>query len=621
MSTLLKTGTKNALGKAVPLQSDIDNILKVTDAGRYVPRRDDKTPERLGLARKALKQKYVAKELVLVGGDGNIAISSDEWEGADVTVDNTDHDYGDQASCKVMVQGTTRAYFNTTSNVDISDYTALSIWVNISPNDLSNLTDFHLELQNAGKDSQGRYRRYRINLLEEVAALGGRGEIVISKDDFVNYNDPDERYMRYVILQGTAVEGATGYINFANMRFVKSKPSRAKVLLRIDDGVQSVYTKAMPILREYATPANVMVTPKFIQDAVVTFDQIGSPTGNPQAKGYYEQIGDSVPYRFTLSEDMSPFWKLTEDTSVVSGKNYYKRSFSERAIHNAFNANLGAMTLSELKELHELGWSIGSHTWGHNIYNDMYGNRPNGYLRTYGQAYHDLASVQDWLIDNGFADTAYGHVFSDHFYDRDTLRAALDVFLLDMSVEYPSGSTVVETNCLPWGESIKHVSDTVAVYPTAYAALEIDEMYQSIPKPNGNPSENGYYERSESGGSVTYTLSGDTAVMSGKTYYRQKSPKQQSWYEQSGTAKVFSTDSTIIDGKTYYKPSAYATFDEFCERGGLMVIMMHRFDGDDIYGSISNSTLANFIKYVYDKGNVDFVTIKDLAEASPVALA
>ena len=43
--------------------------------------------------------------------------------------------------------------------------------------------------------------------------------------------------------------------------------------------------------------------------------------------------------------------------------------------------------------------------------------------------------------------------------------------------------------------------------------------YEAVASPEGNPSENEYYERSVSAGSYVYTLSTDTTVESGKTYY------------------------------------------------------------------------------------------------------
>lgn len=47
-----------------------------------------------------------------------------------------------------------------------------------------------------------------------------------------------------------------------------------------------------------------------------TYTEVQSPTGNPKSKGYYEKDGSNNVYR------------LTWDTSVVTGKTYYTRSIA-----------------------------------------------------------------------------------------------------------------------------------------------------------------------------------------------------------------------------------------------------------------------------------------------------
>lgn len=50
--------------------------------------------------------------------------------------------------------------------------------------------------------------------------------------------------------------------------------------------------------------------------STITYTAVGSPTGNPKSKGYYEKDGSSDVYR------------LTWDTTVVDGKTYYTASAS-----------------------------------------------------------------------------------------------------------------------------------------------------------------------------------------------------------------------------------------------------------------------------------------------------
>lgn len=53
---------------------------------------------------------------------------------------------------------------------------------------------------------------------------------------------------------------------------------------------------------------------KIVSGGAATFTEVTSPTGNPKTQGYYEKDGSDENYR------------LTWDTSVVSGKTYYTKS-------------------------------------------------------------------------------------------------------------------------------------------------------------------------------------------------------------------------------------------------------------------------------------------------------
>ena len=53
---------------------------------------------------------------------------------------------------------------------------------------------------------------------------------------------------------------------------------------------------------------------KIVSGGAATFTEVTSPTGNPKTQGYYEKDGSDENYR------------LTWDTTVVSGKTYYTKS-------------------------------------------------------------------------------------------------------------------------------------------------------------------------------------------------------------------------------------------------------------------------------------------------------
>lgn len=87
------------------------------------------------------------------------------------------------------------------------------------------------------------------------------------------------------------------------------------------------------------------------------------------------------------------------------------------------------------------------------------------------------------------------------------------------------------------------------------------DSYEAVSSPTGNPSSQGWYERSGTGTDqdpYTYTLSTDTTVGE-KTYYAfvpGDSPMSQGWYERSGSEGSYvytaSTDTSVNGSKTYY---------------------------------------------------------------------
>ena len=53
----------------------------------------------------------------------------------------------------------------------------------------------------------------------------------------------------------------------------------------------------------------------------------------------------------------------------------------------------------------------------------------------------------------------------------------------------------------------------------ATLSMTIDDEYKAVSNPTGNPKSQGWYERSGTSPNYTYTLTNDTSVQSGKTYY------------------------------------------------------------------------------------------------------
>ena len=396
MSNLLKVGTKDELGKGMPMLSDFDGILSVTNSKRYIPFRSFDHTEKLKEKKRTIKNKYVEKETVLIGNDIN-AIKM--WKAlhnssSDFVLDDTIKDNGTHS---VRLHTTeTSSYtpqINYAEEQDFSEYDHLHMWIHCSNLEAIDYLNVTFECPDTSNKFAVRTTE-SVNLLKEIGAIFGHGEITIDKSNFLAIGSPNWSKCKRIYLSLRAKDGEDAIINIANMRMIKRKPRNAKIILRMDDGLFSVYDKAMPIFRKYNVMGSCFVNPHFV---------------------------------------------ATDDSHKT---------------HVAYNADLPAMNLSELHELHDMGWTICSHTWMHNLYQDPTVDKTSKYPRKhYYQAYKDLASVQDWLINNGFGDGATSHVYGNHYYNSETLKASTDIMLCDYSVHpiYDSYST------LPWAESIQHM--------------------------------------------------------------------------------------------------------------------------------------------------------------------
>lgn len=469
MSELLRVGTQNEIGTATPMRSDLDGVLSVADSGRYIPHRGFNYTENLKEKKRSLKDKYIEREEVLIG---NTETSVNSWSAtADRGTKSADAYIKDNGDCSMKISTSSSSQNHIvykSVNMDLSDFNSLHFWVHCD--NLEDVDYFNITFQ--CPDNNNAYwvkTNNDVSLVKEMSKIFGKGEIAVSKEELVVLNgSPNLANCKAINISLKAKSGKTATVNIANMKMIKRKPKNAKIILRFDDGLYSVYEKAMPIFREYNIMGTCFINPYYV--------------------------------------DMSDGHKT----------------------HVAYHADLPAMNINELHELHDMGWSICSHTWMHNLYEDTEGGHKFK-RRHYYQAYKDLASVQDWLVTNGFGDGATSHVYGNHYYNEEVLKASTDLMLVDYSVH----RNLTYNTTLPWAESVQHIGAESFVY-------------------NSN-------------------------------------------------------------GK-------YFLIDEIIERGGLLVPMFHRIDGDGVDGSVSETTLRNCIEYILDKDGVDIITASDLAYATPVAL-
>lgn len=412
MSELLKVGARNFAGNAVPMASDMSGILSVSNSGRYVPHRGINSIDELDKRRRYIKSQYIDSELVLLGNNANMLnwwtkLSSEDY---DMTLDNTVKDDGSySAKIQTRLTSSYTPQLSYSEAHDFSAYDHLHMWIHCD--DLSKIGWFSITFE--CPDSSNRYRLREtasLNAMSEMGAIFGDGEIAFDKSDFTATGNPSWSTVKriYITLQAKTA-GTFATINIANMKMIKRRPQNAKIIMRMDDGLRSVYDVARPIFAKYNIMGTVFANPAF-----------------------------------------------------VAMDNSHK-------LHPAYGGTHEAMNIYELKELHDMGWTICSHTYNHNLYVDPTVEASANYPRKkYSQAYHDLASTQDWLINNGFGDGAESHVYGNHYYNAETLKAATDLMLVDYSV-HPKYSSY---SPLPWAESIMHMGAETFVtksgdtYPT-----------------------------------------------------------------------------------------------------------------------------------------------------------
>lgn len=466
MADLFKVGTKNRNGKAVPLLTNFYGELLTANSGRYVPRRDENTAANMEAFRRAAWKKYIESEHVFLDTSAYLNGWRNVGANTNVTIEKaeiSDGEYG----LKITPGNATSVLVGKTFTADLSGYDGFMYTVDVSNVDA--LDRFNVVFE--APDSENRFYRVEsgnATVLLDVKSIFGKGTLTMRKTSFSTAGTPTWSNVGKIYFAIKAKDGMDLSVTISNVKMVKQKPKNAKLILRIDDGLQSVYNVAMPIFKQYNIPATCFINPGFI-----------------------------LP--------------------------------GEHVQHPAYGGN-PAMSLEEVEYLHSLGWSICSHTFFHNLYADPTVDASANYPRKYYyQAYADLSATQDWLIDHGFADGAIGHVYGNHYYNGETLAAALDLFPLDFSAH----SYSAYYSPLPWGSSLRHISSDTFTQKT-----------------------------------------GDT----------------------------------------------YPNIDSLANGKGIGVVMMHRFDGDNIDGSMSAATLEAMLQYIVDRGDIDCITATDLAYATPAAL-
>lgn len=397
MNELLKVGSKNPGGIATSIASDFDGFVKTTDSGRFVPRRGFDSVQNLRKEKKLLKSKYIEDEVVFLGNDEHIA---DGWA-KNQTAENRfeiDTSVKDDGSCSVkLTTSNTSSYAPTkaySEGIDLSGFDTLSMWAHVD--NIDQIQYFNVTFE--CPDSSNRFyirSSASISILNELKAIFGDGEIAFNRDQFAKTGNPDwSKFKRVYLSLQSKTSGVDASINLANVKMTKRKPKNAKIIMRFDDGLLSVYERAKPIFEEYNVYGTCFINPWFV---------------------------------------------ATDDS---------------HNLHSAYGGNLPAMNLKEIKTLHDMGWTMCSHTWKHKLYNDPTVEKTAAYpRRKYSQAYNDLAATQDWLFDNGFGEGATSHVYGNHYYNAETFQAVRDIMLIDYTV-HPVYDYLAT---LPWSESIMHI--------------------------------------------------------------------------------------------------------------------------------------------------------------------
>lgn len=300
MSDFLKIGGKVGDNTAKGLSIDYSgNLILSPDR---IPRIGSDYASNLVKKRKVIKSRYIESE-VSIGGDYTKWATTSRGTISQDTENKEDGEYSIRYTAN-----TTSEYYNPVYNfdvpVDMSDFDHIRFWM-YTP-DPSTIT--RIWIQFLTDDSN----YYYINVLNGITYKFGKSELTYSKAVFQSVGTPNWASITKLRLQ-IKVSDVNTFINIQNIRLVKQKPKHGKLVIRIDDGLASVYDLAMPIMRKYGVVGTCYVLPE------------------------YSKSGQ---------RSVAPSYSGTE-----------------------------TMSLEELKYLASLGWSIASHSWMHNFFNADYNGK------------------------------------------------------------------------------------------------------------------------------------------------------------------------------------------------------------------------------------------------------
>lgn len=300
MSDFMKIGGRVENNTARGINVDYSGNL--INSPNRIPRIGFDYASNLVEKRKAIKDKYIESEVPV----GEIYSN---WRTNSKGVISQDSENKEDGGYSIrFAANTTNEYYNPVYNfdtsVDISDFDHIRFWM--YTNDPSTITRIWIQFLT----DDNNY--YYINVLNGLTNKFGRSELTYSKAVFQSVGSPDWESITKMRLQ-IKVSNTNTFIDIQNIKLIKQRPKHGKLVIRIDDGLSSVYDLAMPIMRKYGVVGTCYVLPE------------------------YSKSGE---------RSTAPSYGGTE-----------------------------TMSLEELKYLASLGWTIASHSWMHNFFNADYNGK------------------------------------------------------------------------------------------------------------------------------------------------------------------------------------------------------------------------------------------------------
>lgn len=162
--------------------------------------------------------------------------------------------------------------------------------------------------------------------------------------------------------------------------------------------------------------------------------------------------------------------------------------------------------------------------------------------------------------------------------------------------------------------------DTEPVTGKTYYMFYLGGFVPAVLAPVDNPAANGWYEKDE--GTETYSLTEDTAPVAGKTYYRfdgtdyiaavltpVDNPKAQGWYEYSNGEYIRTEDTAPVEGKTYYmlRHGMVLTVENDTHTAAMLAVVRFAIDGVYQYQTVTLDEDESFDFIIPDEADPDTV--------------